>query len=70
MKNILLTILLVAQPLTAAPQASAIPVESEFKADPRININREQANQEGVSIIELSKRVQAYLEERDQFTLD
>lgn len=70
MKNILLTLLFVAHPLIAAPPVPAPPVESEFKADPRIKINREQANKEGVSIIELSKRVQKYLEERDQFTLD
>ena len=70
MKNFLLTLLFVAQPLIAAPPASDPPVESEFIAVPRININREQANKVGVSVIELSKRVQAYLEEREQFTLD
>ena len=70
MKNIVLSLLIVAQPLIAAPPASEPPVEYQFKASPRININREQANKEGVSSIDLSKRVQAYFEQRDQFTLE
>jgi len=70
MKNILLTLLFVAQSLVAAPPASDPPVEFEFKASPRININREQANKEGVSITEISKQVEEYFEARDQFTLD
>src|SRR6478735_2249150 len=70
MKNILITFLFVAQSLIAAPPASDQPIELEFKASSRVNINREQAAKEGVSISDLSKRVQAYLETHDQFTLD
>jgi multidrug efflux pump subunit AcrB len=70
MKKVVLTFLLVAQSLVAEPPASAPPVEFEFKASPKIAINREQASKEGVSIMDLTKRVQAYFEARDQFTLE
>lgn len=70
MKNILLTLLFVAQSLIDVPPASESPVEFEFKASPRINFNLEQARKEGLHPMDFTNQVKAFFEAREQFTLD
>ena len=70
MKSLVLSVLSVAQFVTAAPQSPSEPIQPNFKASPSIKLNREIALKEGITPNEIFKQVQTFYEANNQFTLE